>query len=243
MKKLLFLAAIMLAAMTAMAGNVDMTTAKSKAANFLLNKASHGRFMSSAPTVKWVKEVKNSSNVSLTAFYIVNTDKGYAIVAGDDRARDILAYGEGTLTDLNDLPDAVQYFLDIYQKQMEYLQAHPGMMPQKYYKNRGISVEPLLQTAWNQGKPYNMKTPRKGYGSDPYCKVGCAAVALAQVMNFWKFPEKSPALPGYTTETYSYVMDPLPEYTFDYDNLLNTYRTNTDQYSDAQLNAIGYLML
>ena len=243
MKKLLFLAAIMLAAMTAMAGNVDMTTAKSKAANFLLNKASHGRFMSSAPTVKWVKEVKNSSNVSLTAFYIVNTDKGYAIVAGDDRARDILAYGEGTLTDLNDLPDAVQYFLDIYQKQMEYLQAHPGMMPQKYYKNRGISVEPLLQTAWNQGKPYNMKTPRKGFGSDPYCRVGCAAVALAQVMNFWKFPEKSPALPGYTTETYSYVMDPLPEYTFDYENLLNTYRTNTDQYSDAQLNAIGYLML
>ena len=243
MKKLLFLATAMIVAMTAMAGNVDMATAKTKAANFLLNQASHGRFMSSAPTVKWVHEAKNSSNVSKTAYYIVNTDKGYVIVAGDDRARDILAYGEGTLTDLNDLPDAAKYFLDIYQKQMEYLQAHPGLIPQKYYKNRGISVEPLLQTAWSQGKPYNMKTPKKGYGSDPYCKVGCAAVALAQVMNYWKFPVTSPALPGYTTETHGYVMDPLPEYTFDYEHLLNTYRTNTDQYTDVQLDAIGYLML
>ena len=184
-----------------------------------------------------------TSGIAQAAYYIVNTDKGYVIVAGDDRAREILAYGEGSLKSVNDLPEATQYFLDIYQKQMEYLQAHPGLMPQKLTTNRGISVEPLLQTAWNQGKPYNMKTPRKGYGSDPYCKVGCAAVALAQVMNFWKYPVSSPALPGYTTETHGYVMDPLPEYTFDYEHLLNSYRTNTDQYTDVQLDAIGYLML
>ncbi len=243
MRKLLLIAAFLFAATSVMAGNVDLLTAQTKAANFLKSKAPQGRLMTSAPTVKWTHEVKNSSNASLAAYYIVNTDKGYVIVAGDDRARDILAYGEGTLTDMNDLPEAAQYFLDIYQKQMEYLQAHPGLIPQKYYKNRGISVEPLLQTAWSQGKPYNMKTPKKGYGNDPYCKVGCAAVALAQVMNYWKFPVTSPALPGYTTETHGYVMDPLPEYTFDYEHLLNTYRTNTDQYTDVQLDAIGYLML
>ena len=243
MKKLLLFAATLLAAMTVMAGNVDLTTAQTKAANFLRSQAANGRFMATNPKVQWTHEVKNTSNVALTALYIVNTDKGYAIVSGDDRAKEILAYGEGTLNDLAELPKAVQYFLDIYQKQLEYLQAHPGLLPQKFTKNRGITVEPMLQTAWNQGKPYNMKTPRKGYGSDPYCKVGCAAVALAQVMNYWKYPETSPALPGYTTETNGYVMDPLPEYTFDYDHLLNSYRTNTDQYSDVQLNAIGYLML
>ena len=243
MRKLLLIAAFLFAATSVMAGNVDLLTAQTKAANFLKSKAPQGRLMTSTPTIKWTHEVKNSSNASLAAYYIVNTDKGYVIVAGDDRAREILAYGEGTLTDMNDLPEAAQYFLDIYQKQMEYLQAHPGLIPQKYYKNRGISVEPLLQTAWSQGKPYNMKTPKKGYGNDPYCKVGCAAVALAQVMNYWKFPVTSPALPGYTTETHGYVMDPLPEYTFDYEHLLNTYRTNTDQYTDVQLDAIGYLML
>ena len=243
MRKLLFIAALLLAASSAMASHVDLSTAQTKAANFLRSKATHGRLITSPPTIKWVHEVKNSSNIALTTLYIVNTDKGYAIVAGDDRAKEVLAYGEGCLESINDLPEAVQYFLDIYQKQLEYLQAHPGMMPQKLTANRGISVEPLLQTAWNQGKPYNMKTPRKGSGSDPYCRVGCAAVALAQVMNFWKYPVSSPALPGYTTETMGYVMDPLPEYTFDYEHLLNTYRTNTDQYTDVQLDAIGYLML
>ena len=242
MRKLLLIAALLFAATTVMAGNVDMSTAQTKAANFLLNKASHGRLMTSAPAVKWVHEVKNSSKASLAAYYIVNTNRGYVIVAGDDRAKEILAYGEGTLESVNDLPDAVQYFLDIYQKQMEYLQAHPGLMPQKFTQNRGISVEPMLTTAWSQGKPYNIKTPKVGYGSDPYCKVGCSAVALAQVMKFWKYPTTSPALPGYTTETYGYVLDALPEYTFDWDNMLDYYRSSTDQYSDAQLNAIGWLM-
>ena len=242
MKKLLFLAALLFAATSVMAGNVDLSTAQTKAANFLKSKATKGRMMTSAPTVKWVHEVKNSSNAAMAAYYIVNTDKGYVIVAGDDRSREILAYGEGTLTDLNDLPEAVQYFLNIYQKQMEYLQAHPGMMPQKLNRNLGVSVEPMLVTEWSQGKPYNMKTPKKGYGSDPYCKVGCAAVALGQVMRFWEYPEVSPALPGYTCPSSGYVLEDLPEYTFDWANMLNYYRSSTDQYTDAQIDAVSWFL-
>ena len=242
MKKLLFLAALLFAATSVMAGNVDLSTAQTKAANFLKSKAPQGRLMSSTPTIKWVHEVKNSSNAAMAAYYIVNTDKGYVIVAGDDRSREILAYGEGTLTDLNDLPEAVQYFLNIYQKQMEYLQAHPGMMPQKLNRNLGVSVEPMLVTEWSQGKPYNMKTPKKGYGSDPYCKVGCAAVALGQVMRFWEYPTVSPALPGYTCPSSGYVLEDLPEYTFDWANMLNYYRSSTDQYTDAQLDAVSWFL-
>ncbi len=242
MRKLLLLAATLLAAISVMAGNVDLSTAQTKAAKFLLNKTSHGRLMTSAPTVKWTHEVKNSSNAAMAAYYIVNTDKGYVIVAGDDRAREILAYGEGTLTDLNDLPEAVQYFLNIYQKQIEYLQAHPGLMPQKLNRNLGVSVEPMLVTEWSQGKPYNMKTPKKGYGSDPYCKVGCAAVALGQVMRFWEYPEVSPALPGYTCPSSGYVLEDLPEFTFDWANMLNYYRTNTDQYTTEQIDAVSWFL-
>ena len=242
MRKLLLLAATLLAATSVMAGNVDLSTAQTKAAKFLHNKTSHGRLMTSAPTVKWTHEVKNSSNAAMAAYYIVNTDKGYVIVAGDDRSREILAYGEGTLTDLNDLPEAVQYFLNIYQKQIEYLQAHPGLMPQKLNRNLGVSVEPMLVTEWSQGKPYNMKTPKKGYGSDPYCKVGCAAVALGQVMRFWEYPEVSPALPGYTCPSSGYVLEDLPEFTFDWANMLNYYRTNTDQYTTEQIDAVSWFL-
>ena len=228
------------------ASNVDLATAQGAAQRFLMNKAAKGRFMTSAPAVKWTHQAKNSTNAALTAYYVVNTEAGYAIVAGDSRAREILAYGEGQIQSMNDLPDAVQYFLDIYQKQMEYLQAHPGLMVQKTANRGGISVEPLLTTAWAQDKPYNMKTPRKGSGSNPYCKVGCSAVSLAQVMNYWKYPEKSPALPGYTTETHGYVMDPLPEYTFQWDRMRDTYPTSNsgiDQMSQEDIDAISWLML
>ncbi len=245
MKRILFLCALVFAAMQLTAANVDLATAKQSAQRFLVSQTASGRFMTSAPTIKWTHEVKNSSNASQAAYYIVNTDKGYVIVAGDDRAREILAYGDGQLDNLNDLPEAMQMFLDMYQKQMEYLQAHPGLMVQKGINRGGVSVGPLLTTAWNQGKPYNMKTPRKGSGQDPYCKVGCSAVALAQVMRYWEYPTVSPALPGYTCPTSGYVIDDLPEYSFDWANMRDTYPSSSsglDQIPDAQIDAISWFM-
>ena len=245
MRKLLLIAAFLFAATSVMAGNVDLLTAQTKAANFLKSKAPQGRLMTSAPTVKWTHEVKNSSNASLAAYYIVNNDKGYVIVAGDDRAREILAYGDGQLDNLNDLPEAMQLFLNMYQKQMEYLQAHPGLKVQKGIYRGGVSVGPLLTTAWNQGKPYNMKTPKKGTGQDPYCKVGCSAVALAQVMRYWEYPTTSPALDGYTCPTSGYVIDPLPEYTFDWEHMRNSYPSSSsgiDQLPQTDIDAISWFM-
>ena len=243
MKKLLFLAALVVASLQLTAANVDRVAAQQTAQRFLVSQTANGRLMASTPVVKWTHEAKSVN--AQPAYYIVNTDRGYVIVSGDDRARDILAYGEGTLESINDLPEAVQYFLDIYQKQMDYLLAHPGLMVQKGVNRGGVSVAPLLTTAWNQGKPYNMKTPRKGSGQDPYCRVGCSAVALAQVMKFWGYPEKSPALPGYTCPTSGYVIDALGEYTFDWANMLDSYPSSTsglDQIPDAKKDAVAWLM-
>ena len=142
MKKILFLVALVLAAMQISAANVDRVNAQQAAQRFLMSQTVNGRMMTSAPTIKWIHEAKSIN--AQAAYYIVNTDKGYVIIAGDDRARTILAYGDGSLESVNDLPAATQYFLDIYQKQMEYLLAHPGLTPAKFTKNRGISVEPLL---------------------------------------------------------------------------------------------------
>ena len=241
MKKLLFLAALVLAVMQMSAANVDLATAKQTAQRFLMSQTVQGRFMTSAPTVKWTHEVKNSSNVALTAYYIVNTDKGYVIVAGDDRAREVLAYGDGSIDDLNDLPEAMQFFLDMYKAEMEYLQAHPGAVVKKRLTTRGISVEPMLTTLWNQGStngrsPYNRLCPKLA-GST--CLVGCAAVSLAQVMNYWEYPESSPALPSYTGPRGVFVSE-LPEYTFDWANMRDTYKN--DNWSEAERDAISNLM-
>ena len=149
-KKILLFAALVLASLQLTAANVDLATAQQSAQRFLMSQTAKGRFMSSAPTIKWTHEVRNSSDLTKVAFYIVNTDNGYVIVSGDDRGREVLAYSDSPLETLNDLPEAVEYFLDIYQKQIEYLQAHPGLMVQKPINRGGISVPALLTSAWSQ---------------------------------------------------------------------------------------------
>ncbi|MBQ9556207.1 MAG: C10 family peptidase [Muribaculaceae bacterium] len=241
MKKMLFLAALMLATVQAMAGNVDMATAQAKATGFLRQSASNARFMTSAPTIKWTHEVKNSSNAAQAAYYIVNTDRGYVIVAGDDRAREILAYGDQPLTDLNDLPDNMQFFLNLYKAEMEYLQAHPGIMVNKGFKSSGVSVEPLLKTAWAQDKPYNYQCPKVG---KTYCMVGCTATSLAQVMRYWEYPKIAPALPGYQCPDSKINVPDLPGgYTFDWDNMLDTYYgVDLDRLPQVNADAVAWLM-
>lgn len=49
------------------------------------------------------------------------------------------------------------------------------------------AVEPMLSSRWNQGWPYNNYTPMIG-GSHPW--AGCTAIAMAQVMFYWKYPER-----------------------------------------------------
>ena len=242
MKKILVLIAIVFAAMQLTAANVDLATAQQSAQRFLMGQTAKGRFMTSAPVVMWTHEVKNSNNASLAAYYIVNTDKGYVIVSGDDRAREILAYGDGSLESMNNLPEAMQFFLDMYRVEMEYLQAHPGQVVTKRNAKNGVSVAPMLTTVWNQGRndgktPYNKFCPVVG-GS--YCLVGCAAVSLAQVMNFWEYPEGSPALPGYTGAEFGVTVADLPAITFDWANMRDSYKN--DNWSEAERDAIANLM-
>jgi len=241
MKKILFLAAMALAAMQVSAADVSLATAQQSAQRFLMSQTAKGRFMSSAPSIKWTHEVKNSSDVLKVAYYVVNTDKGYVIVSGDDRAREVLAYGDGALENMNDLPQSMQFFLDMYKAEMEYLQAHPGQVVKTRNANLGQTVQPLLTTLWQQGSnngrsPYNRLCPKDG-GST--CLVGCAAVSLSQVMNYWKYPVASPALPAYTGERGVYV-PALPAYTFDWAHMRNTYKN--ENWTEAERDAISNLM-
>ena len=238
MKKTLFLAALLLAAVQALAGNVDIKTAQSKASDFLSRKAVNGRLMSSTPVVKWVHEEKNSDNAAMTAYYVVNTDKGFVVVAGDDRAKDILAYGE-TLKDMNNLPENMKFWLGCYREQMEYLQAHPGMVVEKpsLNGNRGESVEPMLEAKWDQGYPYYNQCPMDG---DRRGLTGCATTSLAQIFYKWQYPtQPTPEVPGYTTRTRHFVLSPLPSITFDWANMLPVY---TFSANDVQRNAVAWLM-
>ena len=75
--------------------------------------------------------------------------------------------------------------------------------PQIYHAPRQArhAVEPLLTTLWNQGEPYNILCPRyfnQDGTTGEHSATGCVATAMAQVVAYYRWPEKlKKSIPGY----------------------------------------------
>lgn len=242
MKRFFFLLIVAVVTMQAFAANVDRITAQAKAETFLKTQASQGRFMSSAP-VKFVSErtVTNSSNVTVPVYYIFNTADRFIVVSGETRGEEILAVGDAPL-DLNNIPANMQYWLDNYKQQIEYLQAHPGMVVQTMSQSmkapsRAQNVSPLLSARWDQTTPFYNQC----IFNNVQCLTGCPATSLAQVFYYWKYPTAAtPSLSGYTSS--GYTIPSLPSTTFDWANMKDFYGYWGTSGTAAQKAAVATLM-
>lgn len=242
MKKFLVLMVATLAAMQIFAANVDRVTAQNKAAQFLKSQVSSGKLMSSQ-NVRFVSErtVYNSANVTVPVFYIFNTEDRFVIVSGEDRGEEILAVGDGTL-DLNNIPANMLGWLEGYQHQIEYLQAHPGMvvrtMSQSFKApSRAQNVSPLLTARWDQTRPFWNQC----VFNNVQCLTGCPATSLAQVFYYWKYPTNpTPSLSGYSSS--GYTIPALPSTTFDWANMRDYYGWSGTTGTAEQKAAVAELM-
>ena len=188
----------------------------------------------------------NSKLINQAVYYIFNSQNGYVIVSGDDRAEEILGYGDRPL-DINTMPCNMKAWLATYKVQIEYLQAHEGLQveaPSLMAPRQIPSVEPLLTALWDQEAPYwNMC---KINGSQ--CLTGCPATSAAMVFHYWKYPDfETPEVPAYRCElstsyySTSYVnVDALPPVTFDWDHMRDTYTGSN--YTAQEANAVATLM-
>ena len=242
MKRTLFFMATLLAALQLSASVIDAFTAQSTAQRFASGLAADGRHRSPQRGTSAVLVHTEASQAmpGQAVYYIFNTDDSYIIVPGDDRAEEVLAYGDAPI-DMNDIPCAMQCWLDGYKEQMEYLLSHPGlevksnarMAPKRQHE----SVEPLLTALWDQGYPYNLECPTSG-GSR--CITGCPATSLSMVFHYWKYPtDTTPSVPGYVTNSLELRLQELPPTTFDWANMLDSYRYG---YSQDQARAVAHLM-
>jgi hypothetical protein len=236
----------MFAAIQAWAAPVDVKTAKSHAQSFISQKLYDGKL--SAPIsgeLKMVHAEMNSKMLDRAVYYVFNTQNGFVIVSGDDRAERILGYGDYPL-DMNNIPTNMRAWLGTYKDQLEYLQAHEGMQvetPSMMAPSLNTpSVAPLLTAMWDQDAPYNNQCVING----TRCLTGCPATSAAMVFHYWKYPDfPTPEIPAYRCEMSSgwstnYVNVPaLPSVMFDWDNMLDVYGSG---YTTAQANAVATLM-
>ena len=174
------------------------------------------------------------------AVYVFNNtdNKGYLVVSADDTARPLLGYSDsGSFPE--QLPPAMQWWLEEYARQIEYATVHKTVaLPRKTIDNSDRkAIEPMLKTSWDQDAPYNSQCPKYGT-AETY--TGCVATAMAQVMKYWEYPEKGQNRISYNATTVGrrLTLD-FSAQPFDWSNMLDDYDGN---YNQDQADAVAYLM-
>ena len=239
MKRLLLWAMLMLVMMPAVAADVDVVQARATARNFLFDNTSPGYrgVPAAAADVRLLHTEVNPSRAGQAAYYIFNSDHGFVIVAGDDRARQILAWGDRPL-DLARMPENMKNWLSTYKRQMVFLEANPELkvdVPLIGGRSASLTVPPMLTAMWDQAEPYWNHCPVIG---DTPCLTGCPATSLSMVFYYWKYPvEPTPPVPAYS---YGLNLPALPSITFDWDNMLDEYVEGN--YNEVQADAVAWLM-
>ena len=237
--------AMVMTMLNAWAAPIDEATARNNVQQFLISRSGgSGTRTAILPSEASLIYTATSSVFSdQPAYYIYSTDDSFIVVAGDDRVQGVLAYGDGPI-DVNNIPCGLQYLLDQYKGEVDYLFVHPELTVMDLYPTllaasprQTGDVEPLLTELWNQLEPYYNDCPE--YRGER-CVTGCCCTSLSMIFHHWKFSNLTSAVPGYVTTTLHLSLDALPATTFDWDHMLDCYEPG--EYNDVEAAAVAKLM-
>ena len=229
-KKILFLLLVVLPFCGLQAKPVDVETAKSLGIKFMTTNT----------------EIKaNVAQLAYTAFtdqgeacfYVFSMEpKGFVIVSADDCAKPILGYSTESRFSAEEIADGLQSFFRNYQAGFSQMMAADeertpdavrdwerlaatGMVNDAKITRE---VPQLLTTLWNQSALYNDLCPVDTLGPNNHVYAGCVATAMAQIMNYWQWPQTGHGSNAYSCYPYgdlwvdfdnaTYRFDLMPDY-------------------------------
>ena len=184
-----------------------------------------------------------STKIGEPALYVFTNqdEKGFKIVSADDAIIPLLGYSDNNSFDPENMSPAMQDWLEQYAMQSEYARengAVPGPESGINLPSSWNPIAPLVKTTWNQGTPYNDECPiyqnRRTY-------TGCVATAMAQVMNYFKYPETGQGSITFNSSVVGTITKDFSKVTFDWANMLDTYKSGS--YNQTQAEAVANLMV
>lgn len=212
---------------------------------------SEGQMRSAASRV-----LKSSQPLEQVAYYpgmalYRQAGGGFAIVASDDDKPAVLAYSRVGTLDLSDDNPGFNWWLNAARKVM--LRHAPLLQTTKPDPARfPTQVQPLLTTTWGQREPFKFMCPFDTYVADQslygtytpergHYSVGCGPLAMAQYMNYYKFPKHGT---GEESVTVQYLQGNVTVHVdfaqadYDWDNMIDDYQ---GEYTDEQGQAVAQL--
>ncbi len=193
-------------------------------------------------------------------YYVFNVgdSNGFVIVSGDDRTEQVLGYCDHGDFNADSIPEHMRSWLQTYANDIQWLEDHNVQQTQidvqahrLRRKSRKVyhSVSPLLRSWWNQSWPYNCRCPHyvNSDGTEGTPPAGCVAVAMAQIMYYYRYPEAVTGSLAAITKSYTYTggsrtitTGSVSEGTkIDWDHMKGSYGS----YTDEEAEAVGNLML
>jgi hypothetical protein len=241
MKKTLILLVLTGLFFSSAAHPIDLETAQFVAAKFMAT--NDLQLVSTYPTSK-----------NIAAFYIFNTADGFVIVSADDCETPIIAYSHEGRFNPNNVPVQMEDYLQDFVSRMQYgienhveadeltarqwelVKATGRINESKSTK----AVAPLLTEKWHQGCLYNSLCPAMS-GPCDHAEVGCVAVAMGQIMHYWKYPET-----GWGSNSYYHLGDVGAELSADFANTVYDWDhmpdSLTETSTEAEIVAVATLL-
>lgn len=179
------------------------------------------------------------------ALYVINRsdEGGFVVVSADHLVTPLLGYSDSGEFDPANMPDNMRWWLSQYSEEIAAAiengvgEAAEGVSYQAFMRANRKAIPPKLKTKWDQGDPYYNDCPAVGTRRT---YTGCVATAMAQILNYHKWPEH-----GKGTHTYRWdagsrnLTYDFASATFDWNNMLDTYGSSA---TATQRAAVANLM-
>ena len=175
-------------------------------------------------------------------FYVFNVgEEGFIILSADDFYRPIIGYSENGKFDVNNIPPALQDYLDgiVDARSMNRATTYAAapdvaadwQMLEKngrlVSRHGGRGVDFLVQTQWDQSYPYNYFCPEDPDGSHGHTYVGCLATSTSQLVSFWKYPVHGYGSHCYYHEDYGQICADFENTYYDWDHIVHSINANS----------------
>jgi hypothetical protein len=202
-------------------------------------------------TCKDTTSLLKSANATVY-YYIFNistgNQEGFIIVSGNDATKPILGYSNEGAFSIDKIPSNLQSWLNFYKTEIKYAMdaglSSLSLDSDSIFTASSLrstsSVEPLLgYIKWDQESPFNLLCPYDKTAGEQTL-TGCIATAMAQIMKYYKWPEKGTGTGQDLVSNYGTLSVNFSKTNYDWNNMADSYNSSTTGIQDTAVATLMY---